>query len=141
MLDLVRAEGADRRTTARLASLGVNGAALLLMLAAFASTGGLTGIEVGIAGGTSVLSQKLLEAIFGDQAVRTLAERAREDLRRRVRAVLDEETTRFTALLDGLGPAGRGHRPGAARLRTGDPGERHTLDLRDTGGAPYPRAA
>lgn len=105
VLELVGSEGTDRRTTARLASLGVNGAGLLLMLMAFASTGGLTGIEVGIAGGTSVLSQKLLEAIFGDQAVRTLAERARQDLRRRVRDVLDEEMTRFTGLLDGLGPA------------------------------------
>jgi len=142
VLDLVRAEGADRRTTARLASLGLNGAALLLMLAAFASTGGLTGIEVGIAGGASVLSQKLLEAIFGDQAVRTLAERARRDLRRRVRAVLEEEMTRYTALLDGLleepGPAedtARALRACARAIRE----ERHTLDLAATpGGAPVP---
>jgi hypothetical protein len=139
VLDLVRAEGADRRTTARLASLGVNGTALLLMLAAFASTGGLTGIEVGIAGGASVLSQKLLEAIFGDQAVRTLAERARQDLRRRVRGVLDEEMTRFTALLDGLleapGPAedtARALRECARAVRE----RRHTLDLAATPGGP-----
>jgi hypothetical protein len=104
VLDLVRSEGADKRTTARVASLGVNGLGLLLMLGVFASTGGLTGIEVGIAGGTSVLSQKLLEAIFGDQAVRTLTQRAREDLRLRVRELLDEEQAGFTSLLDGLGP-------------------------------------
>ena len=35
-----------------------------------ASTAGLTGAEVGIAGGTALLGQRLLEAIFGDQAVR-----------------------------------------------------------------------
>ncbi|MEV0583927.1 GTPase domain-containing protein [Nonomuraea sp. NPDC050310] len=104
VLALVREEGAARRTTARVASFGVNGAGLLLMLAVFASTGGLTGIEVGIAGGTSVLSQKVLEAVFGDQAVRTLTAKARADLRERVRGLLAEEAGRFTALLDGLEP-------------------------------------
>ncbi|MFC7102530.1 ABC transporter [Nonomuraea rubra] len=104
VLDLVREEGAERRTTARVASFGVNGAGLLLMLAVFASTGGLTGIEVGIAGGTSVLSQKLLEAVFGDQAVRSLTARAREDLRERVRGLLDEEAARFTGRLEPMEP-------------------------------------
>jgi hypothetical protein len=104
VLDLVRHEGAEKRTTARIASFGVNGAGLLLMLAVFASTGGLTGIEVGIAGGTSVLSQKLLEAVFGDQAVRTLTVQAREDLRERVRRLLEEEAGRFTELLAAVEP-------------------------------------
>ncbi|MFD1536817.1 GTPase domain-containing protein [Nonomuraea guangzhouensis] len=104
VLDLVRHEGAEKRTTARIASFGVNGAGLLLMLAVFASTGGLTGIEVGIAGGTSVLSQKLLEAVFGDQAVRTLTVKAREDLRERVRRLLEEEAGRFTELLAAVEP-------------------------------------
>ncbi|MFB4285323.1 ABC transporter [Nonomuraea sp. MTCD27] len=104
VLDLVREEGAERRTTARVASFGVNGAGLLLMLAVFASTGGLTGIEVGIAGGTSVLSQKLLEAVFGDQAVRSLTVRAREDLRERVRGLMAEESGRFTARLETVEP-------------------------------------
>jgi hypothetical protein len=104
VLDLVRQEGAEKRTTARIASYGVNGAGLLLMIAVFASTGGLTGIEVGIAGGTSVLSQKLLEAVFGDQAVRTLTLRAREDLRARVEDILAREAARFTGLLDAVRP-------------------------------------
>ncbi|WP_240777677.1 ABC transporter [Nonomuraea basaltis] len=104
VLDLVRAEGAEKRTTARVASFGVNGAGVLLMLAVFASTGGLTGIEVGIAGGTSVLTQKLLEAVFGDQAVRTLTVRAREDLRERVRELLEAESARFTAQLESIEP-------------------------------------
>ena len=55
------------------------------MVVVFASTGGVTGAEVGIAGGSAVVGQKLLEAVFGDQAVRSLAERARADLERRVR--------------------------------------------------------
>jgi hypothetical protein len=105
VLDLVRSQGADRRTAARAASFGVNGLGVLLMLAVFASTGGLTGLEIGIAGGTSVLSQKLLEAVFGDQAVRTLTQQAREDLRERVHELLTLEERRFTTLLDGIGEA------------------------------------
>jgi hypothetical protein len=105
VLDLVREEGADRRTTARLASLGVNGAGLVVMLGVFASTGGLTGAEVVVAGGTSAVGQKVLEAIFGDQAVRALAARAREDLLERVQRLLAGEAARFDELLTPLAPA------------------------------------
>jgi hypothetical protein len=63
-------------------------------------TGGLTGAEVVVAGGTSAVSQKVLEAIFGDQAVRSLAARARDDLLARVGKVLDAEAARFEALLE-----------------------------------------
>jgi hypothetical protein len=105
VFDLVREEGASKRATARLASLGVNGAGLTVMLAVFAHTGGLTGAEVVVAGGTSALSQKVLEAVFGDQAVRTLAARAREQLTARVRALLDDEARRFERVLAPVTPA------------------------------------
>jgi len=104
VLDLVREQGASKRMTARLASLGVNGAGLTVMLAVFAHTGGLTGAEVVVAGGTSALSQKMLEAIFGDQAVRALAAQAREDLFARVERLLREDAARFDALLDEAAP-------------------------------------
>jgi energy-coupling factor transporter ATP-binding protein EcfA2 len=104
VFDLVREEGASKRATARLASLGVNGAGLTVMLAVFAHTGGLTGAEVVVAGGTSALSQKVLEAIFGDQAVRTLAAQAREDLFARVERLLREDAARFDAVLDEAAP-------------------------------------
>jgi hypothetical protein len=104
VLDLVREQSASKRATARLASLGVNGAGLTVMLAVFAHTGGLTGAEVLVAGGTSALSQKVLEAIFGDQAVRTLAAQAREDLFARVERILREDAARFDALLDEAAP-------------------------------------
>jgi energy-coupling factor transporter ATP-binding protein EcfA2 len=104
VFDLVRHEGASKRTTARLASLGVNGAGLTVMLAVFAHTGGLTGAEVVVAGGTSALGQKVLEAIFGDQAVRTLAARAREDLMERVDRLLRADAGRFEELLDAAAP-------------------------------------
>jgi hypothetical protein len=104
VFELVREEGMTRRTTARLASLGVNGAGLTVMLAVFAHTGGLTGAEVVVAGGTSAVGQKVLEAIFGDQAVRALAARAREDLVERVDGLLRDEAARFHALLDASTP-------------------------------------
>jgi energy-coupling factor transporter ATP-binding protein EcfA2 len=104
VFELVRQEGASKRTTARLASLGVNGAGLTVMLAVFAHTGGLTGGEVIVAGGTSAVGQKVLEAIFGDQAVRTLAARAREDLIERIDRLLRVEANRFDALLDEAAP-------------------------------------
>jgi hypothetical protein len=80
VLDLVRGEGKDRRTTARILSFGVNGVGVILMLVVFGHTGGITGGEVGIAGGSAVLAQRILEAIFGDQAVRDMADQARHKL-------------------------------------------------------------
>jgi hypothetical protein len=69
----------------------------------FASTGGaLVGAEVGIAGGTLLIGQKLLEAVFGDQAVRGLAFRARKALEERIVALVDEERARYTGQVDAL---------------------------------------
>jgi hypothetical protein len=102
VLDMVRTEGADKRATARFLAYGVNGLAVALMVVVFASTGGVTGAEVGIAGGSAVLGQKVLEAVFGDQAVRRLATNARKDLSRRLQALVDTERRRFTDRLDAL---------------------------------------
>ena len=95
VFDLVSREAAGKRTSARIASLGVNGAGLAVMLAVFAQTGGLTGAEVVVAGGTTAVGQRVVEALLGDQAVRTLAAQAREDLLRRTRELLDAEAGRF----------------------------------------------
>lgn len=102
VLELVRTEGQDKRFTARMLSFGVNGLGVALMVVVFASTGGLTGAEVGIAGGTAVVGQKLLEAVFGDQAVRRLADSARKDLKERAEALLRGEAERFTDKIDVL---------------------------------------
>lgn len=99
VLDLVRSEGAGKRSTARLLSFGVNGAGLVVMVAVFAQTGGLTGGEVAVAGGTSALGQRVLEAVFGDAAVRSLAAKARADLRIRADRLLRGEQERFDALV------------------------------------------
>lgn len=105
VLALVEHEGAGKRSAARAVSYGVNGLGALLMVAVFASTSGLTGAEVGIAGGTAVLAQRLLEAVFGDEAVRQLARRAHERLAERVGAVLLGQAARYTTQLDALGTA------------------------------------
>ncbi len=97
VLELVRAEGRDRRTTARVLSFGVNGVGVILMLLVFSQTGGVTGGEVGIAGGSAVLAQRILEAIFGDQAVRELAAKARRQLIARAEELYDGEQARLHA--------------------------------------------
>ncbi|HET9997812.1 MAG TPA: dynamin family protein [Nocardioides sp.] len=102
VLEMVRTEGADKRGTARFLAYGVNGLSVALMIVVFSHTAGLTGAEVGIAGGSAVLGQKLLEAVFGDQAVRGLAERARASLTVRVRELVDGERARYVDLLDSL---------------------------------------
>lgn len=107
VLGLVETEGADRRTTARALSYGVNGLGAVLMVAVFASTGGLTGAEVGIVGGSALLAQRLLEAVFGDEAVRRLTQEAQTRLAARTDALLEEESTRFTRQLDATGAASR----------------------------------
>lgn len=78
--DLVRDVGQSKRAKARILSFGVNGVGAVLMLAVFAGTGGLTGAEAGIAGGTAVVTGKLLDTIFGDQVTRDLASQARHML-------------------------------------------------------------
>ena len=103
VLEMVRSEGADKRSTARFLAFGVNGLSVALMVVVFAHTAGVSGAEVGIAGGSAVVGQKLLEAVFGDQAVRRLADAAREDLRLRVTELMDAERSRYLEVLDGLG--------------------------------------
>ncbi|MDQ3616947.1 MAG: dynamin family protein [Actinomycetota bacterium] len=107
VLELVRSEGADKRSTARFLAFGVNGLSVALMVVVFAHTAGVTGAEAGIAGGSAVVGQKVLEAVFGDQAVRRLAANARTDLRRRVEELMDGERARYLDLLEGL-PIGPG---------------------------------
>ena len=104
VLDLVREQGADKRSRARLLSWGVNGAGAVVMVAVFAQTGGLTGGEVAVAGGTTAVGQRVLEAVFGDAAVRSLAERARADLRERADALLRYEQDRFDVRVDDGSP-------------------------------------
>lgn len=102
LLELVRGEGGSRRTVARALAWGVNSIGLALMVIVFAHTGGLTGGEVAVAGGTSALSQTLLSAVFGEQAARGLAAKAARRLTERVDELLAADAARFHARLDAL---------------------------------------
>lgn len=95
VLDMVSEEGGQRRLTARYLALGVNGVAATLMVLVFTQTGGLTGAEVGIAGGSVALAQSLLEAVFGDENVRRMAKKAKEDLDERVEVLMSSELLRY----------------------------------------------
>jgi hypothetical protein len=93
----------SKRSKARFYALGVNGVGVALMIVVFAHTGGLVGAEIGVAGGTAVLAQRVLEAVFGDQAIRRLAQTAKDDLDARVQALLADELVRYHMIVNGLG--------------------------------------
>lgn len=100
VFELVSAEGQGKRRNARLAALGVNGAGAALMLVIFFSTGGITGLEGGVAVGSAALAQRLLESIFGDEAVRNLTDKAKSSLDARVDGLMAAELDRFTTTLE-----------------------------------------
>ncbi|MCM0679070.1 ABC transporter, partial [Micromonospora phytophila] len=132
VLELVRVEGGDRRFVARTAAYAVNATGLAVMIAVFASTAFIpTGLEVATGAGTTVAAQTVLQAIFGDQAVRTLANKARADLLDRVRGLLDSEAARYLARTTEARPAtdaGEALRRAAGRVEIA----RHRSGLTDT---------
>jgi hypothetical protein len=104
VLELVRSEAGDKRFVARSAAYAVNATGLAVMIAVFTSTAFIpTGAELAVGAGTTVAAQKLLEAIFGDQAIRTLATKARTDLLARVDTLLDVEAARYVARTAAVG--------------------------------------
>lgn len=100
ILSMVSDQGAEKRQKARALALGTNGLGLTLMVVVFASTSGITGAEAGIAGGTALAAQRVLEGVFGEDAVRGLANEARKDLDERVARVMEQERARFLDRLD-----------------------------------------
>ncbi len=112
VMQLIQDNVGSKRTRARIMSLGLNAVTVALMVVVFASTGGLTGGELVIAGGSAVVGQKLLETIFGEDAVRRLAKLARKDLGERVRSLFDSEAYRTIELLEQVR---RGPTPGQLR--------------------------
>ena len=102
VLELVVREGGSKKSAARFWALGVNGVGVALMVLVFSQTGGLVGAEIGVAGGTAVLAQRVLEAIFGEDAVRRLAKQAKRDLDGRVEALMAVELDRYTSALEAV---------------------------------------
>lgn len=109
LMELIRTEGQGKRTQARWLSFGINGLGAALMIVVFSMTAGLTGLEIGVAGGTAVVGQRLLEAVFGEDAVRRLAQTARDDLHARCQRLLQAEQKKFLERL----PEGA---PGTSRV-------------------------
>ena len=82
----------------------MNAVGVALMVVVFASTAFLpTGLEVGAGAATAVVGQKLLETIFGDEAVRRMARTARESLTGRLDALVAGGAAPFLERLDALG--------------------------------------
>ena len=102
VLDLVREHGQGEKATARYLAFGVNRLGLLVMVVVLSQTGGLAAGDVDVAGGACALSEKILEAVLGDHAVRGLVATARTDLHRRLAELLDGECRRFLSRLAAL---------------------------------------
>lgn len=91
--ELVRNEGATKRSVARIISVDLEGLVLVLMV-------GLFGDAASESSGEATVPRRLLAAIFGADALRTIADKARADLRDRTESVLRAEAVRFTRVLD-----------------------------------------
>ncbi|MFI5936019.1 ABC transporter [Actinoplanes sp. NPDC051494] len=131
VLDLVRKQAGDKRIVARGAAYAVNGIGLAVMIAVFTSTAFIpTGAELAVGAGTTVAAQKVLEAIFGDQAIRSLAARARTELLARVNVLLDAEAARYT---DRTAAVGLEMEPGATLRQAAADVERAREELALTG--------
>ncbi len=99
---MIDAEGPGKFRQARLASAGVNAAAVVGLVAVFAATGGLTGAEVGVAAGAAAAQQSILENVLGRAAATSLVSRARSGLEDEVASALGGDSSRFHAILDGV---------------------------------------
>jgi hypothetical protein len=94
----VQARGAGKRDLAFGVSLGVNALAVAAMVGVFAHTAGVTGTELGIVAATGFLNQKLLQAIFGEAAMREMIAGARERLEALLKDEFSKERDRFDRL-------------------------------------------
>jgi hypothetical protein len=108
VLQLVQDRAGNKLAVARALTLGVNGVGVAVMIGVFSQTGGLTGAEAGVAAGTAAVSQTLLTAVFGENAVRDLVRHARDDLRLRLAGIFEVERARFDALLRAAASANDG---------------------------------
>lgn len=109
VVDLVAGTGRARFRLARVATFGINASATLVLLGVFASTGGLTGAEMGLAAGAAATQQVVLERLFDASTARRLTTEAREALSRRMEeavvAAVDRYRSTVHATADPLGLA------------------------------------
>jgi hypothetical protein len=98
--ELISEQGTGKRRWAQVASFGVNATALVVLMAVFAQTGGITGAEFGVAAGAAAAQQKILEHVFGSAAARSLIDDARRTLITSLERVLSEDERRFADITD-----------------------------------------
>jgi hypothetical protein len=108
--ELIRTRGAERKMRARWLTTLVNAGATAAILLTFASTGGLTGAETGIALGAGAANQALLAKLLGAHNLQWLQQRVREDLVQRVGKLAAAERGRYSDALAPITPT-----PGDAR--------------------------
>ena len=95
----VQARGAGKRDLAFGVSLGVNALTVAAMVGVFAHTAGVTGTELGIVAATGFLNQKLMQAIFGEAAMREMIANARERLEALLGDEFSKERMRYDRLI------------------------------------------
>lgn len=98
--EIIRAQAESSHVSGRLLAGGINVVTVSLMVSVFAMTGGLTGLEVGVAGASAALSQTVLESFFGERTVRSLAQQARDALERLAVSSVTDVVAPVLALLD-----------------------------------------
>ncbi|MGL5859053.1 MAG: dynamin family protein [Angustibacter sp.] len=81
---------------------GIGETGVLLMVAVLGHAGDTTGAEVADPGGVVALARRLLVAVLGHQAVRSLTAKAQDDLLRRVDDVLATDRGRYETALGEL---------------------------------------
>jgi hypothetical protein len=97
VLHLVQAEGVTKRAVAKAVPIDEEALAVVLQI-------GLLGEESGDeADGAGAVPQRLLNSLFGSEALRTVSAKARADLRDRVGLLFDEEVVRFGQVADSVG--------------------------------------
>ena len=117
---IVRTQAESSRVTGRLLAGGINVVTLSLMVSVFAMTGGITGLEVGVAGASAALSQTVLESYFGERNVRSLALQARQLLERLARTSIEGVVAVLVERVDRSGDAVVLERLEAALDRAGE---------------------
>jgi energy-coupling factor transporter ATP-binding protein EcfA2 len=96
---IVREENVTRRSIARVVSFDEESLGLVLAIAVL----GYGPSDVPVAEGTSAVPQRVLTSLFGAGLLRDIGARVRLDLHDRVSSLFQEESRRFSALVEGAG--------------------------------------
>lgn len=99
---LVADAGQGRFRLAKAATVGVNAAATLVLLGVFATSGGLTGAEIGVAAGAAAAQQTVLERLLGSATASRVTKAARGLLANRLVAAVSDLTEPYLVALDAV---------------------------------------